>query len=50
MRFAIRLGPSTFDNFDALPDEAGLKAKASERFAQPPTIEEVDVLAAKLPG
>lgn len=60
--FAIRLGPSTFGIFDAFPDEAGrqahlagrvpaaLKAKASELFAQPPTIEKVDVLAAKLPG
>ena len=60
--FAIRLGPSTFGIFDAFPDEAGrqahlagrvaaaLKAKASELFAQSPTIEKVDVLAAKLPG
>ena len=60
--FAIRLGPSTFGIFDAFPDEAGrqahltgrvaaaLKAKATELFAQPPTIEMVDVLAAKLPG
>jgi quinol monooxygenase YgiN len=60
--FAIRLGPSTFGIFDAFPDEAGrqahlagrvaaaLKAKASELFAQPLTIEKVDVLAAKLPG
>jgi quinol monooxygenase YgiN len=60
--FAIRMGPSTFGIFDAFPDEAGrqahlagrvaaaLKAKASELFAQPPTIEKVDVLAAKLPG
>ena len=60
--FAIRLGPSTFGIFDAFPDEAGrqahlkgrvaaaLKAKASELFSQPPTIEKVDVLAAKLPG
>lgn len=60
--FAIRLGPSTFGIFDAFPDEAGrqahltgrvadaLKTKASELFAQPPTIEMVDVLAAKLPG
>lgn len=59
--FAIRLGPSTFGIFDAFPDEAGrqahlaghvaaaLKAKASELFAQPPNIEKVDVLAAKLP-
>jgi quinol monooxygenase YgiN len=60
--FAIRLGPTTFGIFDAFPDEAGrqahltgrvaaaLKAKASELFAQPPAIEKVDVLAAKLPG
>lgn len=60
--FAIRLGPSTFGIFDAFPDESGrqahlagrvaaaLKAKASELFAQPPVIEKVDVLAAKLPA
>lgn len=59
--FGIRLGPTTFGIFDAFPDEAGrqahlagkvaaaLKEKASELFAQPPTIEKVDVLAAKLP-
>jgi quinol monooxygenase YgiN len=60
--FAIRLGPSTFGIFDAFPDEAGrqahlsgrvaaaLMAKASELLAQPPVIEKVEVLAAKLPG
>lgn len=60
--FGIRLGPSTFGIFDAFPDEAGrqahlsgkvaaaLQEKASELFEQPPTIEKVDVLAAKLPG
>ena len=59
--FALRLGPSTFGIFDAFPDEAGrqahlsgqiaaaLMAKASELLAQPPSIERVDVLAAKLP-
>ena len=59
--FAIRLGPSTFGIFDAFPDEAGrqahrsgkvaaaLKARASELFSQPPSIEPVDVLASKLP-
>jgi len=59
--FGIRLGPSTFGIFDAFPDEAGrqahlsgrvaaaLMAKASELFAQPPVIEKIDVLAAKLP-
>ncbi|GLO38525.1 MULTISPECIES: putative quinol monooxygenase [Pseudomonas] len=60
--FAIRLGPSTFGIFDAFPDEAGrqahlsgkvaaaLVAKAAELLAEPPAIETVDVLAAKLPG
>ncbi len=60
--FALRLGPSTFGIFDAFPDEAGrqahlsgrvaaaLMAKAGELLAKPPSIEKVDVLAAKLPG
>ena len=60
--FAIRLGPSTFGIFDAFPDEAGrqahlsgkvaaaLMAKAGELFSEPPSIENADVLAAKLPG
>jgi quinol monooxygenase YgiN len=59
--FAIRLGGSTFGIFDAFPDEAGrqahlsgrvaaaLTARASELFAQPPSIEKIEVLAAKLP-
>ena len=60
--FGIRLGPSTFGIFDAFPDEAGrqahltgrvaaaLMAKAADLFSEPPAIEKVDVLAAKLPG
>ena len=60
--FGIRLGPSTFGIFDAFPDEAGREAhlsgkvaaalmeKAGELFAKPPSIEKIDVLAAKLPG
>jgi quinol monooxygenase YgiN len=59
--FAIKLGPSTFGIFDAFPDEAGRQAhltgrvaaalmeKASDLFAQPPSIEKVEVVAAKLP-
>ena len=59
--FGIRLGPSTFGIFDAFPDEAGrhahlsgkvaaaLMEKAGELFSKPPSIEKVDVLAAKLP-
>ena len=58
--FAIRLGPSTFGIFDAFPDDAGreahlsgkvaaaLMAKAPELLATPPSIEKIDVLAAKL--
>lgn len=58
--FALRLGPSTFGIFDAFADEAGRKAhlggqiaaalmaKASDLLAEPPKIEQVDVLAAKL--
>ena len=60
--FAIRIGPTTFGIFDAFPDESGrqahlagrvaaaLMAQASELFAQAPGIEQVEVLAAKLPG
>lgn len=60
--FAIQLGPTTFGIFDAFPDEAGrqahlagrvaaaLMAKAADLLSQPPVIEKVDVLAAKLPG
>src|SRR5258707_1382564 len=59
--FALRLGPSTFGIFDAFPDDSGrqahlsgrvaaaLMANAAELLAQPPVIEKVDVLAAKLP-
>jgi quinol monooxygenase YgiN len=57
--FAIRMGQSTFGIFDAFPDESGrqahlsgriaqaLMAKAPELLAKPPTLEKVDVLAAK---
>lgn len=60
--FGIRIGPSTFGIFDAFPDENGrqahlsgkvaaaLMAKAGELLSTPPSIEKVDVLAAKLPG
>ena len=58
--FAIRTGPRMFGIFDAFADESGrqahlagqiaaaLMAKAPELLSQPPTIEPVDVLAAKL--
>jgi quinol monooxygenase YgiN len=59
--FALQLGPATFGIFDAFADEAGRKAhlagpiaaalmaKASELLAEPPQIEQVDVLGAKIP-
>jgi quinol monooxygenase YgiN len=58
--FALRLGPATFCIFDAFADDTGRKAhlggpiaaalmaKASELLAEPPQIEHVDVLAAKI--
>jgi quinol monooxygenase YgiN len=60
--FGLRLGPSTFGIFDAFANEDGrqahlagkvaaaLRARASELLASPPSIENVNVLAAKLPG
>ena len=59
--FALKFGPSTFGIFDAFADEDGreahltgkiaeaLMANAQALLASPPTIEKVDVLAAKLP-
>lgn len=59
--FGFRLGPSTFGTFDAFPDGAGrgthpagqfgteLIERADELFSQPPVIEEVDVLADRVP-
>jgi quinol monooxygenase YgiN len=60
--YAIRIGPSTFGIFDTFADEAGrqahlsgkvaaaLMANAAELLAQPPVIEKVDILAAKIPA
>jgi quinol monooxygenase YgiN len=60
--FGVRLGPSTFAIFDAFADEQGRSAHLAGRvaaalgehgprlLAAPPTIERVDVLAAKLPA
>ena len=60
--FALRLGPSTFGIFDAFPSDSGRKAhlngpiaaalmaKAGDLLSAPPKIEQVDVLAAKIPG
>jgi quinol monooxygenase YgiN len=60
--YAIKLGPSTFGIFDTFPDENGrqahlagrvaaaLMAQAPDLLASAPTIENVEILAAKLPG
>jgi quinol monooxygenase YgiN len=60
--YAIKLGPSTFGIFDTFPDDAGrqahlggkvaaaLMAQAQELLASAPSIEKVEILAAKLPG
>jgi quinol monooxygenase YgiN len=60
--FALRLGPSTFGIFDAFPGDPGRKAhlngpiaaalmaKAADLLSAPPKIEQLDVLAAKVPG
>jgi quinol monooxygenase YgiN len=60
--FAVRLGPTSFGIFDVFNDHAGreahlsgkvaeaLMAQAPDLFAQPPNIQALDVLAAKLPG
>jgi quinol monooxygenase YgiN len=60
--FAIRLGPSEFGIFDVFPDDSGRQAhlsgavaaalmeQADELLASPPEIQNVDVLASKLPG
>jgi quinol monooxygenase YgiN len=56
--YAVRMGPSTFGIFDAFDDEAGREAHLNGRvaeglganadlFAQPPSIEQVEVLASK---
>lgn len=59
--YAIRFGPATFGIFDTFSDEIGrrahlrgkiaaaLKERAPELFVDQPRIQEVDVLAAKIP-
>jgi quinol monooxygenase YgiN len=58
--FALRLGGGSFAIFDAFADEAGrrahlngpiakaLMAQASNLLAEPPSIQQVDVMGAKL--
>ena len=58
--FALKLGPTTFGIFDVFPDEKGRKAhlsgliaaalmeKAPILLSEPPVIEKLDILAAKM--
>lgn len=60
--FAVRLGPSKFAIFDVFPDDSGrqahlsgkvaeaLMARADELLAHPADIQQIAVIAAKLPG
>ena len=60
--FAVQLGPTSFAIFDVFPDDAGrqahlggkvaaaLMAQAPDLFATPPQINQVEVIAEKLPG
>ncbi len=56
--YAVKLGPTTFAIFDAFEEESGREAHLNgavaqglgehpELFAQPPSIEQADVLASK---
>jgi quinol monooxygenase YgiN len=60
--FGIRFGPSEFGIFNVFPDESGRQAhengqaagalfgRADELFASTPTVEAIDIVAAKLPA
>jgi len=60
--FGVRFGPTEYGIFNAFPDEAGraahvsglaaaaLFARSDELFASAPSVEPVDILAAKVPG
>jgi quinol monooxygenase YgiN len=60
--FAVRLGESQFAIFDVFPDDSGrqahlagplaeaLMARADELLARPPDIQQIDVIASKLPA
>jgi len=59
--YALKLSPTSYAIFDTFHDNKGrethlagevakaLTEKASELFSKPPTIERIDVLAAKMP-
>ena len=59
--YALKLGPTSYGIFDTFPDNAAREAhltgqiakalteRTSELFSKPPTIERIEVLAAKTP-
>ena len=59
--YALKMGPGTFGIFDTFPNEEGrqahlsgevakaLMAKAGELLSEPPLIQKIEVLAAKMP-
>ena len=60
--FALKFGKGEFGIFDAFPDDKGRKAhlngpiaaalmkRTDELFSEPPKIEQIDLLASKVPG
>jgi len=60
--FAVQLGPTSFAIFDVFPDDAGrqahlagkvaaaLMAQAPDLLATPPQINQLEVIAEKIPG
>jgi quinol monooxygenase YgiN len=59
--FALRLGPTSFAIYDAFADDAdrqahldanlpALRAAGADLFAEPPTVEHIDVVAGLIPG
>ena len=60
--YAVRMGPNVFGVFDTFNDDdarkahlegriaSALNSKAGELLARPPSIEKIDLLAAKQPG
>ncbi|HEU4860791.1 MAG TPA: antibiotic biosynthesis monooxygenase [Chitinophagaceae bacterium] len=59
--YALKLGPTSYGIFDSFSDAKGreghltgeiakaLNERSSELFSKPPTIERIDILAAKMP-
>jgi quinol monooxygenase YgiN len=59
--FGLRLGPTTFAIYDAFANDddrqahlkanfEALRAAGAELFAEPPTVEHIDIVASLIPG